>query len=61
MALDLLKEITPVHFQAIFTTAYEKYAVQDIKFSALWLSTKADDITKLIIIDFYLLCFPIFY
>jgi two-component system, LytTR family, response regulator len=32
---DLLKEIPDANFQIIFTTAYEKYAVQAFKFSAL--------------------------
>lgn len=32
---DLLKQLTKIEFDIIFTTAYEKYAVQAIKFSAL--------------------------
>lgn len=32
---DLLKQLSKIHFDIIFTTAYEKYAVQAIKFSAL--------------------------
>ncbi|MBS1597615.1 MAG: response regulator transcription factor [Bacteroidetes bacterium] len=32
---DLLKQLDEIDFQIIFTTAYEKYAVQAFKFSAL--------------------------
>jgi len=32
---DLLKKIQPINFEVIFTTAYEKYAVQAFKFSAI--------------------------
>jgi two-component system LytT family response regulator len=32
---DLLKKISPINFEVIFTTAYEKYALQAIKFSAI--------------------------
>jgi two-component system, LytTR family, response regulator len=32
---DLLKEIPEINFEIIFTTAYEKYAVQAFKFSAI--------------------------
>jgi two-component system, LytTR family, response regulator len=32
---DLLKEIREINFEVIFTTAYEKYAVQAFKFSAI--------------------------
>jgi two-component system, LytTR family, response regulator len=32
---DLLKETSPVNFEVIFTTAYEKFAVQAFKFSAV--------------------------
>jgi len=32
---DLLKQIGPINFSVIFTTAYDKYAVQAIKFSAV--------------------------
>ncbi|MFT3705838.1 MAG: LytTR family DNA-binding domain-containing protein [Agriterribacter sp.] len=32
---DLLKEVEEVNFDVIFTTAYEKYAVQAFKFSAI--------------------------
>lgn len=34
-AFDLLKRLTQVNFNIIFITAYEKYALQAIKFSAL--------------------------
>ena len=32
---DLLKQLSKIEFDIIFTTAYEKYAVQAIKFSAI--------------------------
>jgi len=32
---DLLKQVNPVSFEVIFTTAYEKYALQALKFSAI--------------------------
>lgn len=32
---DLLKQVNDIHFDVIFTTAYEKYAVQAFKFSAI--------------------------
>lgn len=32
---DLLKQLEEINFEVIFTTAYEKYAVQAFKFSAL--------------------------
>lgn len=32
---DLLKQIKEINFGVIFTTAYEKYAVQAFKFSAI--------------------------
>src|SRR5882724_2706485 len=32
---DLLKQIGEINFEIIFTTAYEKYAVQAFRFSAL--------------------------
>lgn len=32
---DLLKQIKEINFEVIFTTAYEKYAVQAFKFSAI--------------------------
>jgi two-component system LytT family response regulator len=32
---DVLEQFTPIDFEVIFTTAYEKYAIQAIKFSAL--------------------------
>ncbi|MEO7984515.1 MAG: LytTR family DNA-binding domain-containing protein [Bacteroidota bacterium] len=34
-AFDLLKQLDKISFEVIFTTAYEKYAVQAFKFSAL--------------------------
>lgn len=32
---DLLKQLTSINFEIIFTTAYDKYAVQAFKFSAI--------------------------
>jgi len=32
---DLLRELGPIDFEVIFTTAYEKYAIQAFKFSAI--------------------------
>lgn len=32
---DLLRQLNEINFEVIFTTAYEKYAIQAIKFSAL--------------------------
>lgn len=32
---DILKKVQPFNFSVIFATAYDKYAVQAIKFSAL--------------------------
>ena len=32
---DVLEQLAPIDFEVIFTTAYEKYAIQAIKFSAL--------------------------
>ncbi|MEP6950789.1 MAG: LytTR family DNA-binding domain-containing protein [Ginsengibacter sp.] len=34
-AFDLLKKLDKINFEMIFTTAYEKYAIQAFKFSAL--------------------------
>ena len=34
-AFDLLRKLNKINFQIIFTTAFEKYAIQAIKFSAL--------------------------
>lgn len=34
-AFDMLQELETIDFEVIFTTAYEKYALQAIKFSAL--------------------------
>jgi two-component system LytT family response regulator len=34
-AFDLLQQLHEIHFEIIFTTAYEKYAVQAFKFSAI--------------------------
>ncbi|MEP7169995.1 MAG: response regulator, partial [Bacteroidota bacterium] len=34
-AFNMLQQLAPINFEVIFTTAYEKYAIQAIKFSAL--------------------------
>lgn len=44
---DLLHQLTPVNFAVIFTTAYEKYAVQAFKFSAVDYLLKPIDIDDL--------------
>ena len=49
---DLLSSLKDIHFEIIFTTAYEKYAVQAFKFSAIEYLLKP--------IDFYnILCYTI--
>jgi two-component system, LytTR family, response regulator len=48
---DLLEQLAPIDFEVIFTTAYEKYAIQAIKFSALDYLLKPfgmDDLTSAI-------------
>ena len=44
---DLLKEIGPLTFQLIFTTAYDEYAVKAFKFSAVDYLLKPIDIEEL--------------
>lgn len=44
---DLLQQIKEINFQVIFTTAYEKYALQAIRFSALDYLLKPIDATEL--------------
>ena len=48
---DLLKNLNEINFEIIFTTAYEKYAVQAFKFSAIDYLLKpidADDLLQAI-------------
>jgi two-component system LytT family response regulator len=45
---DLLKKIQPINFEVIFTTAYEKYAVQAFKFSAIDYLLKPIDLDDLL-------------
>lgn len=44
---DLLKQIAEINFEVIFTTAYDKYAVQAFKFSALDYLLKPVDVDDL--------------
>lgn len=46
-AFDLLEMVSPRHFEVIFTTSYQQYAVQAIKASALDYIEKPVDIEKL--------------
>jgi two-component system, LytTR family, response regulator len=46
-AFDLLNRLFPFNFKVIFTTAYDKYAVRAIKFSALDYLLKPIDISEL--------------
>jgi two-component system, LytTR family, response regulator len=46
-AFDLLNRLFPFNFKVIFTTAYDKYAVRAIKFSALDYLLKPIDIAEL--------------
>jgi two-component system LytT family response regulator len=47
-AFDLLQNINPIHFHVVFITAYEKYAIRAIKFSALDYLLKPIDPQQLI-------------
>lgn len=44
---ELLKELSEISFDIVFTTAYDKYAIQAIKFSALDYLLKPIDATEL--------------
>lgn len=46
-AFDLLNLLYPFHFKLVFTTAYDKYAVKAIKYSALDYLLKPIDIEEL--------------
>ncbi len=35
IGFDILTQITPIHFEVIFTTAFEQYAIKAVKFSSL--------------------------
>ena len=45
---DLLKQVIPFHFEVIFVSAYDKYAIKAIRFSALDYLLKPLDIDELI-------------
>jgi two-component system LytT family response regulator len=45
---DVLQELSPVNFEVIFVSAYDKYAIKAIKFSALDYLLKPVDIDDLI-------------
>jgi two-component system LytT family response regulator len=46
-AFDMLQQLTTIDFEVIFTTGYEKYAIQAIKFSALDYLLKPFSLTDL--------------
>jgi len=45
---DLLRQLKDIHFEIIFTTAYEQYAVQAFRFSAMDYLLKPIDVDDLI-------------
>lgn len=45
---DLLQKMMPIHFEVVFVTGYEKYAMQAIKFSAVDFLTKPVDPEELV-------------
>lgn len=45
---DLLKELSPINFKVIFVSAFDKYAIKAIKFSALDYLLKPVDIDELV-------------
>jgi two-component system LytT family response regulator len=45
---DLLKELSPIDFKVIFVSAFDKYAIKAIKFSALDYLLKPVDVDELI-------------
>lgn len=45
---DLLQQLAPIHFEVIFVTSYDQYAIKAIRFSALDYLVKPVDIDDLI-------------
>jgi two-component system LytT family response regulator len=45
---DVLQKVAPIHFEVIFVTSYDKYAIKAIKFSALDYLLKPLDVDDLI-------------
>ena len=45
---DLLQQLAPIHFEVIFVTSYDQYAIKAIKFSALDYLLKPVDVDDLV-------------